>query len=336
MSIFPKTLAKAFSEETDESQRASPYQTLGKIIDISIGEIKPNPVQPRRYFSPAELTSLAKSISQDGIIQPLTVRRVEGTFELVSGERRLRAAKLAGLRSVPCILINATEERSQVIALIENIQRCDLNFFEEAEAISQLITKYGMTQESAAIRLGLAQSTVANKLRILKLNAEECKIILDNNMSERHARALLKITDNDRRLAVLNKATESGWTVDTLEKYIAKLLKDDEKRASYHKRAAMLKDVRLFFNSVNKAIDVMRMAGVNADAKRIDHEDYIEYIIGKAGRIKCSTWNKKNRTGSKVCPNFFIYRCKKAVPNRCIPRCLTLWLLPTPCNAHQG
>lgn len=103
-----------------------------------------------------------------------------------------------------------------------------------------------MTQESAAIRLGLAQSTVANKLRILKLNAEERKIILDNNMSERHARALLKITDNDRRLAVLNKAAESGWTVDTLEKYIAKLLKDDEKRASYHKRAAMLKDVRLF------------------------------------------------------------------------------------------
>ena len=273
MSIFPKTLTKAFSEETDESQRASPYQTLGKIIDISIG------VQPRRYFSPAELTSLAKSISQDGIIQPLTVRRVKGTFELVSGERRLRAAKLAGLRSVPCILINATEERSQVIALIENIQRCDLNFFEEAEAISQLITKYGMTQESAAIRLGLAQSTVANKLRILKLNAEERKIILDNNMSERHARALLKITDNDRRLAVLNKAAESGWTVDVLEKYIAKLLKDDEKRASYHKRAAMLKDVRLFFNSVNKAIDVMRLAGVNADAKRIDHEDYIEYII---------------------------------------------------------
>ena len=269
MSIFPKTLTKAFSEETDESQRASPYQTLGKIIDISIGEIKPNPVQP----------SLAKSISQDGIIQPLTVRRVKGTFELVSGERRLRAAKLAGLRSVPCILINATEERSQVIALIENIQRCDLNFFEEAEAISQLITKYGMTQESAAIRLGLAQSTVANKLRILKLNAEERKIILDNNMSERHARALLKITDNDRRLAVLNKAAESGWTVDTLEKYIAKLLKEDEKRASYHKRAAMLKDVRLFFNSVNKAIDVMRLAGVNADAKRIDHEDYIEYII---------------------------------------------------------
>ena len=180
---------------------------------------------------------------------------------------------------MPCILINATEERSQVIALIENIQRCDLNFFEEAEAISQLITKYGMTQESAAIRLGLAQSTVANKLRILKLNAEERKIILDNNMSERHARALLKITDSDRRLAVLNKAAESGWTVDTLEKYIAKLLKDDEKRASYHKRAAMLKDVRLFFNSVNKAIDVMRLAGVNADAKRIDHEDYIEYII---------------------------------------------------------
>ncbi len=179
---------------------------------------------------------------------------MNGTFELVSGERRLRAAKLAGLRSVPCILINATEERSQVIALIENIQRCDLNFFEEAEAISQLITKYGMTQESAAIRLGLAQSTVANKLRILKLNAEERKIILDNNMSERP-----------------------------------------------------LKDVRLFSEFLLY------------DAKR-DHENRIYYkAIGKAGRIKCSTWNKK-KLEVKVCQIFYI----SLFPNRCIPRFLTL------------
>ena len=159
-----------------------------------------------------------------------------------------------------------------------------------------------MTQESAAIRLGLAQSTVANKLRILKLNAEERKIILDNNLSERHARALLKITDNDRRLAVLNKAAESGWTVDALEKYIAKLLKDDEKRASYHKRAAMLKDVRL-----------------------------------KSRQNKMFHMEQKKLDRLKSLSNFFICRCKKAVPsmyNRYRPG--SLWLLHTPCNAHQG
>lgn len=290
MSIIPKALTKAFLEDMSDSediqsrektpQKArGQYETLGRIIEVSIAEIRTNPSQPRRHFGTAELTSLAKSISQDGIIQPLTVRRVNGEFELVSGERRLRAAKLAGLRCVPCILINASEERSQVIALIENIQRADLNFFEEAEAISKLVNKYGMTQESAAIRLGLAQSTVANKLRVLKLSNEERNIIINSKLTERHARALLKISDEARRKAVLEKAAESLWTVDALEKYIDKLLKEDAERTSYQKRAVMLKDVRLFFNSVNKAMNVMKLAGVNADAKRIDHKDYIEYII---------------------------------------------------------
>lgn len=290
MSIIPKALTKAFLEDMpgggDVQARERPqqkvrgqYETLGRIIEVSVAEIRPNPAQPRRHFGAAELTSLAKSISQDGIIQPLTVRRVNGEFELVSGERRLRAAKLAGLRCVPCILINASEERSQVIALIENIQRADLNFFEEAEAISALVNKYGMTQESAAIRLGLAQSTVANKLRVLKLSDEERSIITGSELTERHARALLKIADETRRKAVLEKAAEDHWTVDSLEKYIDKLLKDDAERTSYQKRAVMLKDVRLFFNTVNKAMNVMRLAGVNADAKRIDHEDHIEYII---------------------------------------------------------
>ena len=264
-------LDSLFSDNTTEVQ-------VKKTLRIT--EIEPNREQPRKNFSDEAITALAESIRDHGMLQPILVRPMEdGSYRIVAGERRWRAARMLGLDEVPVNIKEMTDTEAAQLSLIENLQMENLNPVEEAMGFKELIEKYGMTQESAAIRLGLAQSTVANKLRILKLNAEERKIILDNNMSERHARALLKITDNDRRLAVLNKAAESGWTVDTLEKYIAKLLKEDEKRASYHKRAAMLKDVRLFFNSVNKAIDVMRLAGVNADAKRIDHEDYIEYII---------------------------------------------------------
>ena len=197
MSILTKT--------RDKTNSVQVLRELGKIIDISINLVKPNPNQPRQFFDPEQLTSLAKSISQDGIIQPLTVRKVNNYFELISGERRLRAAKLAGLRSVPCIIVDISDERSAVLALIENIQRSDLNFFEEAEAISILIKEYGMTQEDAAIRLGMAQSTIANKLRLLKLTSIERKMIISNNLSERHARALLKLDDADIRACLHNR-----------------------------------------------------------------------------------------------------------------------------------
>lgn len=272
-------ISKAFTEQDIESASAPQIKELGKIIDISTADIIPNHLQPRKHFAADELTSLAKSISQDGIIQPLTVRRYSTGFELISGERRLRAAKLAGLNSVPCIIINADENRSAVMALIENIQRSDLNCFEEARAISNLIEGGFVTREEVSIRLGLAQSTIANKLRLLKLTKEEEQIICHAGLSERHARALLKIPEPEKRKAVLAKAVEENWTVETTERYIQKLERENIKKSSYEKRAVMLKDVRLFFNSVNKALDVMRMAGVDADAKRIDHKDYIEYII---------------------------------------------------------
>lgn len=275
-------ITKTFTEDEPFELQDKPIRKencVGKIVEVSNAEIMPNPSQPRKHFSTDELTSLAKSISQDGIVQPLTVRRIQTGFELISGERRLRAAKLAGLFSVPCIIINADEQRSAVLALIENIQRSDLNFFEEASTIQKLILQYRLTQEEITMRLGLAQSTVANKMRILKLSAEEQNIIRDNNLSERHARALLKITDPQKRKSVLLKICEGKWTVETTEKYIAGQEREDIKKDSYKKRAVMLKDVRLFFNTVNKAVSVMKLAGVNADTKRINHEDYIEYII---------------------------------------------------------
>lgn len=252
---------------------------LGRIIDVSITDIVPNPHQPRKHFAIDELTSLAKSISKEGIIQPLTVRRDNVGFELISGERRLRAAKLAGLRSVPCIVINADQRRSSVLALIENIQRADLNCFEEAEAISRLINEGGLSREEAAAHLGMAQSTLANKLRLLKLSPSEQDIIREKRMGERHARALLKIQDENIRKETLIKAAEGGWTVETLEKYIMRMEREEAKKSSYEKRSVMLKDVRLFFNSVNKALNVMKMAGIEAETKKTEYENYIEYVI---------------------------------------------------------
>lgn len=270
-------ISKAFVEmhETPSEE----LRELGKIIDIGVGQIKPNPSQPRRHFAADELTSLAKSISANGIIQPLTVRRTEYGFELVSGERRLRAAKLAGLKTVPCIIVKADRGRSAVLALLENIQRSDLNCFEEAAAISALIDSGEVTREEAAVKLGMAQSTIANKLRLLKLSREEQQLISEKGLTERHARALLRINEEDLRRETLAKAIEGSWTVDTLEKYIARLEREEMQKSSYEKRSVMLKDVRLFFNSVNKAMEVMKLAGVDATAKRINKEDCIEYII---------------------------------------------------------
>lgn len=288
MGMIGGLLTKAFLEigEEQEENRGVPahkkrgeVRELGRIIEVRTVDIAPNPNQPRKHFATDELTGLAKSISENGIVQPLTVRRVNDGFELVSGERRLRAAKLAGLKSVPCVVIKADSGRSAVLALIENIQRADLSCFEEAHAVAALLESDEMDREELSIRLGWAQSTIANKLRLLKLTPEEQEMIANNGLTERHARALLKISDTEKRKQVLVKAAEGGWTVSMTEKYIQGLEREEMKKSSYEKRSVMLKDVRLFFNSVNKALEVMRMAGVEADAKKIRHDDYIEYII---------------------------------------------------------
>ena len=270
-------ITKAFVEIQEDPEEE--LRELGRVVDIRIADIIPNPSQPRKHFAAEELTSLAKSISENGIIQPLTVRRSDSCFELVSGERRLRAAKLAGLRSVPCIVVMADRGKSAVLALLENIQRSDLNCFEEACAINALIESGEVTREEAALKLGLAGSTVANKLRLLRLSREEQQLIIEHGLTERHARALLRIVNDSLRRETLAKAVEGGWTVDTLEKYIKKLEREEAKKSSYEKRAVMLRDVRLFFNSVNKALEVMKLAGVDATAKRVDKEDCIEYTI---------------------------------------------------------
>lgn len=254
-------------------------QAQERLAQIPIEKIRPNPHQPRREFDTAELASLAFSIKTDGLLQPLTVRQKGESFELIAGERRLRAAIMVGLESVPCIVMDVTERNSALLALVENIQRKDLNFFEEAYAISQLIELYGMTQEDAAVRLGYAQSTLANKLRLLKLSATEQSMISEKGLSERHARALLRLDDSQRRIEVISKVAREHLSVDRTEKLIDSILEHDKYCERIKKGSAVFKDVRLFINTVNKAVETMQIAGVEVNVDKATYDDYLEYKI---------------------------------------------------------
>ena len=213
------------------------------------------------------------------ITQPLTVRRQDTGYELISGERRLRASILAGLNVVPCIIIDVNERNSALLALIENIQRANLSFFDEAAAIADLIELYGMTQEDAAIRLGMAQSTVANKLRLLKLTEDERQLIVASSLTERHARALLKLKDSEQRLEVIKKIAKENYNVEKSEAFIESIISGEKEKLQFNKRAVILRDVKLFFNTINKAVETIKMAGIAADAKKTQNEDFIEYVI---------------------------------------------------------
>lgn len=252
-----------------------------KISEIPIIKIRPNKAQPRKEFCEQELKALSQSISENGILQPLTVRKISASeFELIAGERRLRASVLAGLRKVPCIVIKCSDKESAVYALLENLQRCDLGIFEEARGISRLIRRYGLTQEQTAQRLGKSQSTIANKLRLLRLSFEEQEWIVNAGLTERHARALLRIEDEQIRREALSKIISENLNTQQSENYISYLLNstpETEKKKGTSK--AVIKDVRIFVNTINKAIDTMRLAGIDAQSNKTDTDNFIEYTI---------------------------------------------------------
>ncbi|MDD6235888.1 MAG: ParB/RepB/Spo0J family partition protein [Clostridiales bacterium] len=250
---------------------------INKVISININEILPNPNQPRTEFNEQELQQLSDSIRINGLLQPLTVRKnIYNKYELISGERRLRASKLAGLTEIPAIVVDTDERQSAIFALIENIQRADLNFFEEALAIKNLISEWNITQEEASERLGKAQSTLANKLRLLKLNDEEQQMILQNGLTERHARALLKINDEEKRSQALIHIIEKKMNVIQAETYIEQLLSAPKPEK---KRILIIKDVRLFINTINKALDTMKRAGIQAETQKKQNDEFIEYVV---------------------------------------------------------
>ena len=249
----------------------------GKVLFLPVEDISPNPDQPRRVFSQPELEELAASIRALGVLQPLTVRRREGQWELVAGERRLRAAKLAGLSQVPCLSVQVDSQSSSLLALVENLQRRDLDFWEEALALRQILDTYHLSQEELARRVGRSQSAVANKLRLLKLPDEALALLRAHGATERHARALLRLDSPERQLEAAEQVAARGLTVAQTEALVEQLLGDSPRRRK--KPTFILKDVRLFLNTLSRSLELVRSAGVDARCRRQDTDDEILLTI---------------------------------------------------------
>lgn len=250
----------------------------GKLINVKAEDIIPSNDQPRQSFDEYELGRLAESIRENGILQPLIIRRNDdGQYILVAGERRLRAAKLAGLKKVPCIIRKADDITADCYTITENLQRSDLTPFEEAEGINRLIRYHGLTQAEAAEKLGIAQSTLSNKLRILRLDTSLRERICAARLTERHARALLRIPE-ERRKEALDYIIAKQLTLTETEAYIDTLLQPKSKK-SEPKRKCAIGDLRLFANSLTKMVDTMRSGGLNAVTKHHETETHIEYTV---------------------------------------------------------
>lgn len=241
--------------------------------------IRANPDQPRCHFDDAALGELSESIRRYGILQPLTVRRSGTGYELIAGERRLRAARLAGLREVPCLVLRSSGEESALLSLVENLQRRDLHYLEEAAAIARLIERYGLTQEQAAEKLGRSQSAVANKLRLLRLPPDCAAVLREKGLSERHARALLRLSDEEEQRAALRVIAERGYSVAQTEEYIEGLLKRSAAMPPRKRPTYVVKDVRLFLNTIRRSMGIMQRAGVEAACEREDTESEIRLTI---------------------------------------------------------
>lgn len=250
-----------------------------RVLRLEVESIRPNPRQPRRLFDEGALRELAASIRRHGVVQPLVVRRRPDGWELVAGERRLRAARLAGLTAVPCVEAEVDERESALLALVENLQRQDLHYFEEAAAIADYLRRTGATQEEAAAQLGRSASAVANKLRLLRLSPACQALLLEKGLSERHARALLRLEDQEERLAMARRAAERGWNVAQTEQHVERRLQELQTTAPAGRRTYILKDVRLFLNSVDRGLRIVREAGVEAQCLREDTEEEIVMTI---------------------------------------------------------
>ena len=256
------------------SQGSSKSQEV-QVEKIAITSIVPNPYQPRKTFDDESLADLSASIAQYGVLQPLLVAPVEnGDYMLIAGERRLRASHMAGLKEVPVIISQYTSQQIAEIALIENLQREDLHYLEEAEGYEQLMEQFHLTQEAMAGRVGKKQSTIANKLRLLKLSAQVRAELRSAGLTERHARALLKLKDEAQQLEVLAVVVKNGYNVRQTEQYIEKLL--EEKQPEKKKRLVIVNDVRIYLNSIKQVVDTIKTAGIPCEMEQeFDGEEVV-------------------------------------------------------------
>ena len=268
----------AWTEETLESAGKGAL----KAIKVNIAKVLPNPFQPRAIFNETSLAELAASIKEKGVIQPILVRAKGDNYELIAGERRLRASQMIGLSDIPAIVKILSDKEMAELAIIENLQREDLHFLEEAKGFSQLIANFGLTQEELAKRIGKSQSTIANKLRILKLSPEALKILLASSLTERHARALLKIENAETQLELLKVIIEQDLNVKQTEDLIETHLEDlaeEQNPTPKQKIVRFVKDVRIFLNTINSVASQMKKSGMDINYKQDFDGDYVTIIM---------------------------------------------------------
>ena len=255
-----------------QCQKLKTYMETGRVIFLPARAIRPNPSQPRKIFREEALTELSDSIRQHGILQPLSVRRVTGGYELIAGERRLRAAQMAGVTDIPCIVMNMDQRESGTAALVENLQRQDLDFVEEARGISYLMESWSMSQEQVARLLGKSQSAVANKLRILRHSPAVLQALRDGDLTERHGRALLKLKTDEEKLSAIEVIIQQAMSVARTEKYIAQLLAAAEPKE-------MTVNVGAFLNGLSQSLARIQSSGIPAISERRETENQIVLTI---------------------------------------------------------
>ncbi len=249
-----------------------------KVLMLPLEKITPNKNQPRKYFDERAMEELSDSISKYGLIQPITVRKIHNTYELIAGERRYRAAQLAGLSEIPAVIMEANTNKSAILALLENLQREDLSFFEIAESYRSLIRNQGMTQSELAQKVGKSQSSIANKLRLLNLSPLVKKLIRDYNLSERHARALLTLKSEDEQVEVIKSICKEHLNVSQTEELI-RIMNDEAFKKDAHIRVASVKDIKVFKNTVSHALDIMKQGGIEAHMEENAFDWGTEYVI---------------------------------------------------------
>ena len=255
-----------------QCQKLKTYMETGRVVFLPAASIRPNPAQPRKVFKADALDELADSIRQHGILQPLSVRRMGNVYELIAGERRLRAAQLAGVTDIPCIIMRMDEKESGMAALIENLQRQDLDFIEEAMGIRRLLDAHGMSQEQASRLLGKSQSAVANKLRLLKHSEAVLMQLREAGLSERHARALLKLPSEEEKTRAITEILRQGMSVARTESYIESLLLRKEEKTGKP-------NVGAFLNNLTQSLQKMQLSGISAVSERRETETQIVLTI---------------------------------------------------------
>lgn len=255
----------------------SKEKLIKNFVEINIMQIRSNPNKSSNNFNNEKFSELIESISREGIIRPISIRKNQGKYEIIDGEKRFKAAKICGYTTVPCIVRELNDQNYEIYSLVENIKHQSMNFFEEAEAIEQLINIYGLTQDDAALKLGRAQSTIANKLRLLRLTEQERNIIIKFNLTERHARSLLRLGSPEERIEIINKIVENNLNVERTERLIDEAIGMERNKNNYNKKEKIFHDAALFINTINNTINSMKTAGIIIDSKKIEEKNYIEY-----------------------------------------------------------